>query len=272
MSLYFEPLRPADMTAKKLVLSLMSVTDHERQPAANLVASGRVFGIEPAAMRMALSRLVKEGALVVADRGVYSMGPAAKALRTRVASWESTRQKVRPWAGDWLVVQCDHLGRTNKTRLRSRERALRLGGLSQSWSGLWVRPNNLSVSIEITRTSLLELGLDEEALVFVVAETALPKGQTWNDLWCIDTLIASYEAAIQAMVQSTKNIENMEREQAAKEALLVGQAVIRLISFDPLLPDELINSSHLDRLVDQMKRYNALGTKAWKAFYASIEN
>ena len=128
MQLYFEPLKPSDMTAKKLVLSLLSVIDHDRQPAANLVASGRIFGIEPTAMRMAITRMVKEGILIVVDRGFYAMGPVGKALRTRVASWKATPSKVRPWSGDWLVVQCDHLGRTDKTRLRSREQALRLGG------------------------------------------------------------------------------------------------------------------------------------------------
>jgi phenylacetic acid degradation operon negative regulatory protein len=270
MQLYFTPLSPAEMTAKKLVLSLMSVTDHERQPAANLVASGEVFGIEPTAMRMAITRLVKEGILDAVDRGIYTTGPAGHALRTRIASWETAMAEIRPWLGDWLVVQCDHLGRTETTRVRSRERALRLGGFAASPSGLWVRPNNLAASLEDIRGSLLKVGLDHEALIFVISQAVLPVGQSWADLWSAEELTASYEAAVEAMAKSAKAIQTMNEAEAAKETLLVGQSVIRLISFDPLLPEELIDRAHFERLVAEMKSFNALGVQAWKRFYASL--
>ena len=51
--LYFEHLKPADVTAKKLVLSLLSVAEHEQQSVTNLIAAGALFDIEAAAMRMA---------------------------------------------------------------------------------------------------------------------------------------------------------------------------------------------------------------------------
>ena len=272
MQLYFEPLKPTDMTAKKLVLSLMSVTDHDRQPAANLVASGRVFGIEPTAMRMAITRLVKEGLLVAVERGIYAMGPAGGSLRTRVASWEEASAKIRPWSGDWLVVQCDHLGRTDKSRVRARERALRLGGFAQTISGLWVRPNNMVASLEATRLSLIDVGLDKDALILAVSDMALPKGEDWKGLWSVEALSASYQAAIQAMAQSAKAVTEMDVADAAMETLMIGQSVIRLITFDPLLPSEIIDRSRFERMVGEMKSYNALGVKAWKAFYASGKN
>jgi len=272
MALYFEQLKSSDMTAKKLVLSLMSVTDHEVQPAANLVASGRVFGIEPTAMRMAITRLVQEGILLPVERGVYAMGPVGEALRARVATWETASAQVRPWSGDWLAVQCDHLGRTDKKRVRARERALRLGGFARSGSGLWVRPNNLAASLEATRRSLVDVGLDKEALVLVASEVALPEGQEWRELWSVDALSAAYESATQAMVQSSKDVPAMGQAEAARETLLVGQSVIRLISFDPRLPAEFIDRSRFEHMVERMKSYNALGVKAWKAFYAYGES
>ncbi len=123
-----------------------------------------------------------------------------------------------------------------------------------------------------TRNALVELGLDEQAVIFIASRVALPKGQTWADLWSAEALKTSYETAIRAMARSAKTIETLEPAEAARDTLLVGQSVIRLINFDPLLPDEFIDRSHFKRLIDEMKSYNALGVKAWKAFYASNEN
>lgn len=267
--LYFERLKPADMTAKKLVLSLLSVAEHEQQAVTNLIAAGTLFDIEPAAMRMALTRLVKDGFLTTVDRGVYAMGPEGQSLHAQVSAWTTVQDRTRPWTGDWIVVQVDHLGRTNKTRLRARERALRLLGLSQSDSGLWVRPNNLNASLNDARDTLVNLGLDEGALIVVASEVALPRGETWTDLWSVKELEKAYTAAADAMAQSSGSIGTLAKSEAAKETLLIGQSVIRLITFDPLLPSEMINRLDFDRVVNHMREYNELGIQCWKAYYGA---
>ncbi|WP_379553859.1 hypothetical protein [Qipengyuania sp. DGS5-3] len=270
MALYSDLSIQADMSAKKLVLSLLSVTDNELQSAANLVAAGALFDIESTAMRMAVTRLTKDGTLEAIDRGIYAIGPAGRAMQLQVTGWKSASEKVRPWSGDWLVVHTSHLGRTDKTRLRARERALRLSGFAETESALWVRPNNLAASLAATRVSLVDLGLDEEATFMVVTELAVAEGEDWRGLWSAGEIAASYSAAIQTMAQSSQKVARMSDAEAAKETLLVGQSVIRLINFDPLLPTELIDRSDFQQVVDDMKAYNALGIECWKRYYASL--
>ncbi|WP_298300625.1 hypothetical protein [uncultured Erythrobacter sp.] len=270
MKLYPDLPIQADMSAKKLALSLLSVTDSERQSAANLVAAGALFNIEPAAMRMAITRLTKDGTLEAIERGSYKIGPNGQAMQRQVTSWKSASEKVRPWSGDWLIVHTSHLGRTDKTRLRSRERALRLSGFAETDGALWVRPNNLAASLAATRSSLVDLGLDQEAKFLVVTELAVMEGEDWTGLWSAEEIAASYSAAIQAMAQSSQKVARMSDAEAAKETLLIGQAIIRLINFDPLLPAEFIDRTGFQQVVVGMQAYNALGIECWKRYYASL--
>jgi phenylacetic acid degradation operon negative regulatory protein len=267
----FEPLAPSSVSPRALVLSLLSGTAAGPHTSiARLVSAAALFGIEAATLRVAVTRLLKDGLIESPDRGVYRPGPKAQGLTRRVQDWQNVRARLAPWKGDWLVALTHHLGRTDRKQLRARERALALSGYRAADAALWVRPANLARSTEDHRTDLTEIGADEAIMLLRVSETAMQVVQDWPSLWSPDDLAASYTAAISAMQASLARLPGLGADAAARETLLVGQAVIRQINFDPLLPPELGDQKAFLEMVDGMRAYNEAGQKCWRDYYASV--
>ncbi len=266
---YFKPLAPEDVSARALVLSLISGAEARPQSIARLINAAALFGIEAPALRVAVARLIKEGLLESPDRGLYMPGPRAKALTRRLQDWQNVRRKLAPWNGDWLIALTHHLGRSDRKQLRARERALTLTGFRETPSAIWVRPANLVGSLKDQRADLIALGADETLTLLRAAAIAGDAPEDWPALWSPDALAANYAAAINVLQQSLARLPGQPADAAARETLLIGQAVLRLINLDPLLPAELGNQSDFLRMVDQMRAYNETGQACWRGYYAA---
>lgn len=266
---YFNPLTSQDLSAKSLILSLISSTDTDRQMIGSLIHAGELFGIEPATMRVAATRLLKDGLLQSPERGVYVPGPKSQALTRRVQQWRDVGDKMVAWNGDWLVAMTHQLGRRDRRQLRTRERALALFGYQEAEVGLWVRPANLARDIDAHRQDLVGIGADETIPVLRISEMSAPDLRGWPDLWSAQALEQSYRAAIRSMTESLGRIASLSAADAARETLLIGQAVIRAINFDPLLPLELGNQALFLEMVATMRAYNETGIECWRAYHAA---
>ena len=66
----FAPLPPEALSARALILSLIASIGTGRQSIAGLIHAGALFGIEPATVRVAATRLLKEGLLESPERGI----------------------------------------------------------------------------------------------------------------------------------------------------------------------------------------------------------
>lgn len=268
---YYEPLDPQDVSARALVLSLMSSTDAAPQAIGQLIDAAALFGIEAATLRVAVTRLMKDGLLENPERGIYSPGPKAQALMRRVQQWEHVADRVVDWNGDWLVALTRHLGRSDRKQLRARERALALFGYQQTEEGFWVRPANLSGSLDQHRAGLTDIGADEDIILMRAADMAMARPQDWAGLWSPEALSQSYARAIETMEASLARLDRLELDEAARETLLVGQPVIRAINFDPLLPPELGDQAGFLRMAEKMRAYNRVGQACWQRYYAALE-
>ncbi len=272
MMYHFQPLAPADVSARALVLSLLSSTGAKTDTSiARLVHAAALFGIEAPTLRVAVTRLLKDGLVESPDRGVYRPGPKARGLTRRVQDWQNVRARLAPWKGDWLVALTHNLGRTDRKQVRARERALALSGYREAGAALWVRPANLARALDDHRADLIDIGADEAISLMNVTATAMPAAPGWPDLWSAGDLAASYAAAMHAMRESLACLPALGADAAARETLLIGQAVIRQINFDPLLPPELGDQRAFLEMVDGMRAYNRTGQKCWRDYYASVE-
>lgn len=269
-SYHFAPLPPEALSARALILSLIASIGTGRQMIAGLIHAGALFGIEPATMRVAATRLLKEGLLESPERGLYVPGPRAQALTRRVQQWQDVTAKMVPWNGDWLVAMTHPLGRRDRKQLRNRERALALFGYQAAEAGLWVRPANLARALPDHQQDLAGIGADETMPILRVAEMAAPGMHDWAGLWSAADLEQSYQAAIRAMTESLERLPRLSLADAARETLLTGQAVIRAINFDPLLPPELGNQKLFLEMVDAMRAYNERGQACWRAYNAAV--
>ncbi len=263
----FKLLTHADITARTLILSMMSVANTKPLAISQMVDGGALFGIEPTAMRVAATRLLKEGKLESVKRGVYTPGPAARALIDQVSHWQDVNEKVRDWTGDWIAVHTGHLGRSDRKRLRSCTRALSLNGYAEVYPGFSLRPHNLKQSLNEHRESLLAIGLDESAILARVAEMSLPSAIDLEALWSTDDLKRSYNEAIGTMKQSLKKLPQLTVSEAARETLLVGETVIKAINFDPLLPEAIGESQLFQTMLDDMTKYNQTGMVFWDEYW-----
>jgi len=268
---YFKPLTPEDVSARSLVLSLMSGAGAGAQTIARLIAAAALFGIEAATLRVAVTRLLKDDLLESPERGVYMPGPKARALTRRLRDWQNVRDRMVAWNGDWLVAMTHQLGRTDRKQLRARERALALFGYRETEAALWVRPANLANALEDHRKDLTGIGADEAIMLMRVSDTAMAPKPHWPSLWSPDDLARVYAAAISAMQESLARLARLSADEAARETLLVGQEVIRLINLDPLLPPELGDQQGFFRMVDQMRAYNEAGQECWRRYNAAAD-
>ncbi|MFN4024188.1 MAG: hypothetical protein ACK4MQ_05110 [Hyphomonas sp.] len=268
-SYYFEIPDVGDLSARALVLSLMSSIGTQQQTIASLINAGELFGIEASTVRVAVTRLLKDGLLESPQRGVYVPGPRARALTRRVQQWQGVAGRVAPWDGGWLAAMTHYLGRRDRRQMRGRERALALYGYREADAGLWVRPANLARPLADHRRDLIGIGADEAIILLRLADIAADAPPGWPALWSAADLEASYGRAIAAMEDSLRRLPRLSLAEAARETLLIGQAVIRAINFDPLLPPELGNQALFLKMVESMRVYNEAGVACWRAHHAA---
>lgn len=268
---HYRRLTPDDISARALILSLLSTVDVDRQPIGHLVSAGALFGIEQVAIRVAATRLVKAGLLESPDRGIYSPGPKSKALTRRVQQWRDVPGRIRDWSGNWLVCLTHHMGRADRKQLRERERALMLSGYREAPQGMWVRPANISRALDELHDDLVSIGAGEDIMLVEASGFAAGLAKEWETLWSADALSASYKAAIADMTKSLPRLKTLSSAEAARESLLIGQAVIRTINFDPLLPPALADQALFLEMVATMKRYNEAGKACWADYQNAVE-
>ena len=251
------------VSPRSLALWLLSTAAPQPLPAATLIGRGAIFGIEPAAVRVALGRLVREGMAQQPERGVYALGPAAAALHAKARGWMRVEESVRPWTGAWLLVLTHALGRTDHARLQRREHALRLTGFAHAGAGTWVRADNLAQDAAALRTTLAGLGLEGEAPLLAGCMAEPGQDRDFRALWPAATLEAGYDHWLAEMAASTDRVRQMATRDAARETYLLGQSVLRAINSDPLLPAELVDVGRRGAMVAAMRRYNDMALTHW---------
>ena len=252
------------VTPRRLIMSLFNSPDTVSLTIGQLITAGTIFEIEVTAMRMAVSRLIKEQLISNTERGVYTAGASAMSLNSEIQSWRWADKKTTEWCGDWSLALSGHLGRTNKTQLRSMIKAFELYGFVEIELGVWLRPANLVQDIDQLKASLVEIGMDSRIYLMRVSKVADGQQQNWHSKWPIGELETGYLKMIETLKSSETSLKKMSCQEAARESLIIGGAAIRLINLDPLLPKELINAELFKDLVTHMVAYDKLGQLHWQ--------
>ncbi|WP_068858402.1 PaaX family transcriptional regulator C-terminal domain-containing protein [Perlucidibaca aquatica] len=256
------------LNARHLILDLLLASDHHQVSVREAITACGIFAISENSVRVALVRLSADGLVQAAGRGHYRLGPQALDLAGDVATWRSAEQRLRPWHGDWMTVFTANLGRTNRTALKRRERALTMLGFRELEQGLHVRPNNLESGPEAVLKRLHTLGLEPEARLCL--------SQQWSDeaaltsLWDTTRLNADYRYWQQSLETWMQHAQELDAETAARESFLLGGQAIRHVVFDPLLPDSFIDSQARLAFVASVRTFDKVGHQIWQTLYASI--
>ena len=244
------------MTAKRVVLELLTATDGHELPAAALVAAAAVVDVAETSVRVALTRLVAAGTLEVTARGVYRLGAATRAMTAQITSWRELERSVRKWDGAWVMASL--LG----PRERRRDRAVALLGLRELAPGLAVRPDNLAGGAAGVRERLAELGASE--LIVARAELGAADDARARALWDGAALTAGYVRRRADIDRWLGGGDALDLRRAAREAFVFGGGdVLRAIVTDPRLPEPLVDVAARRAMVDAMVRLDKVGRALW---------
>ena len=111
-----------ELTAKKIILGLLLVSDGRALTVRSLIDACALFGIKENNVRVTLTRLSADGLIEASSRGAYALGPPVLSLADQVATWQTMEQQLGPWHGGFVAVYTGTLTRSNRKALRQRER------------------------------------------------------------------------------------------------------------------------------------------------------
>lgn len=245
----------------------MARPDH-RLLAREAVTACRLFAISENSVRVALARLSADALIAAEGRGSYRLGSKAMGLAGDIATWRSREQRLRPWTGSWLAVFTDALGRSDRTSLRRRERALQLLGFRAWSSGLHVRPDNIEQDVSAVRRRLLSLGLEPDAVVVSTDDWSPEQTARLVRLWDGDALNAAYRDRQTVLERWMRQAATLAPDVAARESFVLGNEAIRQVVFDPFLPPPLVDVQARHDFVDTVRAFDRLGHDIWRGLYA----
>jgi phenylacetic acid degradation operon negative regulatory protein len=251
-------------SARSLVLDLLATVRRGSVPVRALVEAGALFGLRENGIRVALARLLAEGAVLREGPGRYRL--AGSALGDWVRSWRDLERRLRRWSGGWVGVGAAGLAGESARERRERARALRLLGFRPFAPGLDLRPDNRAGGVAALRLELVGLGLEPEAPVFAVRELSPRDERRARSLWDVPALLAGYRATRAALESSAARLPRLAPEAARVESFELGGAAIRQLLLDPLLPEPIAPEAERQALLEALRRYDALGRRAWRGW------
>lgn len=257
------------VSAKAVVLEVLSAGQsiyRSALPVKSLVQAASVFDIAENSVRVAIVRLRAEGLIESPKRGEYRLGPSAQVVNEKIHGWRTVEARVAEWDGSWVAVFTANLSRTDRPALRRRLRALRFLGFKELRPGLFLRPNNLTPGIEGIRKELLTLGLDDDALVFRIADLSPHGDHEARALWEGAALERGYAKLQSDLVQSMNRLEQGALQDSVRESFLLGREGIRQVVLDPLLPHPLIDERERSSVVQNLQSYCDKGLSLWARF------
>lgn len=264
----FEDRLLAPITAKQAILTALTATGAPLTTR-QIRLCGALLGLEPAAVRVALGRLVEKNVVHATGEGTYVIGDRGRGLADAISSWRHLPSLTKRWQGRWCAIHTAHLGRTQRSQLRRRERALSLFGFAALHPGLWVRPDNLSIEPKAMNRRLAELGVEDGAVL--LSDAAATDAQAWSELWDRSALEREYRAAAWRMQETLEGFDALDLRARARETARIGRAVVELLTFDPLLPDAMVDASLRRKVQEDMIAFDRAGKRALQAWWRSHE-
>lgn len=249
-----ERSRPSDV-----ILDMLRSARSRRRSVQSLIAAGRLFDLTENTMRVTLSRLMARGMIESPARGLYRLADTTDALNDFVERWRLGDDRMRPWtSGEWLFAH--RIPTSGTTDTDAGLWALDALGFREAQTGLYVRPDNLNLTLAGLRELARSIGLEEHTLLLRGTPEA-GAAEHWPRLWNPHEL--DYENALERLADSTARLPLLPQDAACLECFRLGGEMIHRLAKDPLLPEQFVNASARTRLWRRMLEYDALGKEIW---------
>ena len=247
------------MTARRLVLDLVTARPEAELSIAALCRAAEVVGLSEASVRMAATRLAEEGSLTRVDRGTYRLDPSGLPTFDPVSTWRTRLESMVEWQGCWMVADAAAVPRSDRTAQKRLATALGVHGFVL-WQGtLHVRPDNLVGGVAAMRPRL-----PDALTLFAAGGMALEDDAAVRGLWTPALLHDAHRAMRHELAESLRHEAEHGPEVFAGQALGLGSRAIAQIVRDPLLPDELDDHEELRLLTEQTVEYQVRALAVWE--------
>jgi len=215
--------RNAPLTARSVLASTLLGVDPPELPVAYLVHVAGLFGINDNRARVALSRMVTSGEATTDGTGRYRL--AGRLLDRQARQLASRAGHTGAWSGEWRVVVVTTSGSSAETRSKRRN-MLRFARLAQLREGVWMRPDNLEVGLEV--------GVGRDSTVLLARPEGDPR-ELAARLWDVE---GWGRRALQLM--SAMEAQPTRAPADLAPGFELSASVLRHLQADPLLPAELV--------------------------------
>jgi len=217
------------LTARSVVASTLLGVDPPVLPVRVLVRSGELFGIAEGTTRVALSRMVAAGELVVDGDGRYRLVGRLldRHRRQRLSRQAHGGADVPAWQGEWHVAIVEGGGRrpaADRAAFRAAMASARFGELRE---GVWARPDNLP-----------DAKYAGDELTWAMATFDDPAAVA-SRLWDLRGWAYRARELIGEMDEWSPALAAHDL-QALPDTFVLSAAVLRHFQADPLLPAELL--------------------------------
>ena len=256
------------ITPKSLILSLLQVSGKRSMPVKTLVCAGHIFGFTENTIRVATTRLIREGTIESDERGQYRLSSRGTLFSRYIESWRAGEKRLVKWDGGWL---CCWIPKTTARRRAEIRSAFGFVGFGEGLPNLWVRPDNLTLDRKELEKLICRIGKLEDGQMFVARAFSENLIASWrNNLWPVEAMCKKQKAHLAEMKKSTDRIEKMPLENALVESFLVGSEAVRLLITDPMLPQEMADTGCRAALHEAMLRYDETGKRIWSKRFEEI--
>ncbi len=251
------------MKPANFILDLLRTYGIKGTSAKNLMSAATLFTYSDNVIRVTLSRLTSRGLIEKVARGYYRLAPGSNPINDFVEEWRLGEERIRPWQGNFITVYAE-------CQPERQIWALDATGFKPLGTNLWARPDNLRRTQASLRAWLVQLGLDETAIVG--EGVSFCEGTQHNLLKQYDTEahLQRYKELDKQLTRSVTRLETLPRQQAMTESFTLGGKALQLLAKDPYLPAELTSTKRRHQLWQKMMRYDEIGRQAWSGEPGSL--
>nr|WP_278357038.1 PaaX family transcriptional regulator C-terminal domain-containing protein [Acinetobacter lwoffii] len=253
------------LNARHLVLDLLYASQNSTASIKQMLCAADLLSISHNSLRVAVARLNQENIIQAVERGVYQL--LEKKFDTSFISLNKhpNMQMATAWNGKYVLVYTGALGRVDRTALSKREKALGYYGFQEMEQNVFIRPDNLMLSLTELKTAAIQFGLDPDARFFQVSQ--LESETEVRDLWDIEELHQTYHAVQRDINDWFENYQNLTLADAAKSAFYLGKSALFSLRADPLLPAEWIDTDARQQFELAVRKIEKQGQLLWQHYF-----
>ncbi len=256
------------ITPKLFIKSILHESNNESLPIKGLIEMGKLFGFNANAIRVTVTRMLREGLIESDERGLYRLRESSDTLQWYFTRWRSEKPLTVPWNGSWV---CCLIPKLSAGERKKAARAFEFMGMREGTPHMWVRPDNLNMDLDRMREVLGHLGLNDTAELFVGSGFSPRLHEPWLKYgWPVDELIRSCGDIRARLTESARRLNTMPLENAQVESYLLGSEATQWLVTDPLLPRKIMETSHREALVRTMLNYDVLGKQLWEKAFGGL--